>query len=360
MGTKRKVGILFGGRSVEHQVSINSAKNIFQYIDKSLFEVILIGIDKNGNWHLLNDVTKDISSGDELSISMNAEEPFFNSNQTSEKIKIDIMFPVLHGTDGEDGSIQGLLKVFNIPCVGTGVLGSAISMNKLISKKLFEKAGIPNANFVNFNVGEKEQIIFDQVVQKINLPLIAKPVSLGSSVGVSKVNNRQDFERTIDEIFLYDNNILFEEFISGREMECAVLGNYPPEASFPGEIKINTNYDLYSFNAKYVDPNAAELIIPASLENSVEEKIKTLAVQSFIALCCEDYARVDLFLSDQGEVFINEINTIPGFTNISMFPMLWGHSGINYPNLITKLIDLALERFEKQNQITTEFESKLD
>jgi len=181
MGTKRKVGILFGGRSVEHQVSINSAKNIFQYIDKSLFEVILIGIDKNGNWHLLNDVTKDISSGDELSISMNAEQPFFNSNQTTEKIKIDIMFPVLHGTDGEDGSIQGLLKVFNIPCVGTGVLGSAISMNKLISKKLFEKAGIPNANFVNFNVGEKEQIIFDQVVQKINLPLIAKPVSLGST-----------------------------------------------------------------------------------------------------------------------------------------------------------------------------------
>jgi D-alanine-D-alanine ligase len=343
--TKQKIAILYGGRSVEHGVSINSAKNIYEYIDKTLFEPFLIGISPSGVWYLTETVTKEMDKGAELSVRLNPETPYF-IDLLGNTISVDIVFPVLHGTDGEDGSIQGLLKALDLPMVGTGVLGSSMSMSKLITKRLLKESGLPVADF-------------EEIHQKLGLPFMVKSASLGSSVGVSKVKSKEDFAKAVEEGFRYDDCILIEKYIKGREVECAILGNSPAKASLPGEIIISKEYEFYTFDAKYVDGNAVTINVPANLDAASQEKIRSLSLKAYQSLSCEDFARVDLFLTESGEVYVNEINTIPGFTNSSMFPVMWKERGISFSELITQLVQLAMERHQKTKRVERGFQSSL-
>ena len=359
MSKKKKVTILYGGRSVEHGVSVNSARNIFEYINKDRFEPLPIGITKSGQWFLTSGVTRDIGQGKALALILDAQSPGFILVSSGDRIKADIVFPVLHGTDGEDGSIQGLLKAMDMPMVGTGVLGSSISMNKIIAKRLLKDAGLPVTSFVSFHHSEREKIDFKAIKKTLGAPFMVKSASLGSSVGVNKVKTEAEFNKAVEDAFRYDDFILMEAFVKGREIECALMGNLPAEASYPGEIVINTKYDFYTFDAKYVDPEAVQIKVPAELEPKVAEKIRDVCLKAYKALNCEDFSRVDLFLTAEGKVYINEINTIPGFTNSSMFPMMWKERGIGFTELITRLLDLAQERYDRGKRIEREFNSSL-
>jgi D-alanine-D-alanine ligase len=265
--------------------------------------------------------------------------------------KVDVAFPILHGPFGEDGTVQGLLKLADVPFVGAGVLGSAVGMDKDVMKRLLRDAEIPIAKFLAFEHAAQEEIHFANIKRVLGLPVFVKPANLGSSVGISKVTHRNQFTGAIREAFRYDNKILIEESIRGREIECSVLGNEHPIASLPGEII--TRHDFYSYDAKYIDEKGAQLVIPAELPESITKKIQEFAIRSFKVLCCEGMARMDFFLRNQREIFVNEINTIPGFTKISMYPKLWEASGITYADLIDRLIRLALERFRREKNLKT-------
>ena len=354
---KLQVGILYGGRSVEHAVSVNSARNIFEYIDKDRFEPVPFGIDNHGQWFQTMEVHKNIQEGAPVDLYLNPKEP--RVIFAGIHMKLDVVFPLLHGTGGEDGSIQGLLQAMDIPCVGSGVLGSALSMNKIVAKQLLQQAGLPIGKFGWFSKADKGKIKYQNIVDDLGLPFMTKSASLGSSVGISKVKSETDFNQSVEEAFRYDDEILFEEFINGREIECAVLGNSPPMASLPGEISINPKYEFYTFDAKYVDPDAVRIDVPAKLDEAVASEIQSLSVKAFQTLRCLDYARVDLFLSDKNKIYINEINTIPGFTNSSMFPMMWKEQGISFTDLISKLIDTALERHQSSSGVSRNFQSNL-
>lgn len=355
--TRTKVAILYGGRSVEHGVSINSARNIFEFIDKKQFEPIPIGITSSGAWFATPAVDKNIESGSPLSIRLNPGRPAFLYD-SGQQVLIDIAFPVLHGTDGEDGSIQGLLKALDIPMVGTGVLGSSMSMNKLISKRLLKEAALPVARWL-YQGYTDAPLSFEAIESQIGIPFMVKSSSLGSSVGVSKVKSEADFRRAVEDSFRYDDGVLFEEYISGREIECAVLGNDPPQASLPGEIVVSSRYEFYTFEAKYVDRDAVRIDVPAKLDAAIARQIQEISIRAYQTLCCEDFARVDLFLTPDQRVFVNEINTIPGFTNSSMFPMMWKERGVNFTELITRLLTLARARFEKSKRVERSFQSSL-
>ncbi len=359
MESKKIVAILYGGRSVEHGVSINSARNIFEYIDKEKFEPLPIGINTKGKWFLTKAVDKDIDQGQPLGLILDPEKPGFILLSTGDRLKADIVFPVLHGTDGEDGSIQGMIKALSLPMVGTGVLGSAVSMNKIVAKKLLQEAGIPVTKFISFCYDDRKKITFDSVRKKVGLPFMVKSASLGSSVGVTKVSRKSDFKKAIDESFRYDHELLIEQYVEGREIECAILGNSPALASNPGEIIISDKYDFYNFDAKYVDPEAVEIKVPASMDKASVKKIRETSLQAYRALHCEDFSRVDLFLTKRGKIYVNEINTIPGFTNSSMFPMMWKERGISFTGLISKLLDLAVERYTAHKRIEHDFQSSL-
>jgi D-alanine-D-alanine ligase len=359
MSNKIKIALLYGGRSVEHGVSINSARNIFEFIDKNKYEVFPIGISKQGQWFLNTTVDKEIELGKALGLELDPHNPAFLLLATQERIWVDIIFPVLHGTDGEDGSIQGLIKAMDIPMVGTGVLGSSLSMSKIVAKRLLKDAGIPVTPFISYSYIEKDSINFDDVAAKMGIPFMVKAASLGSSVGVSKVNDKNDFDKAVEEAFRYDDNLIIEQFVKGRELECAILGNYPPQASYPGEIVIHAKYDFYTFDAKYVDPEAVRIEVPAKLDADIAERIRAISVKSFIALNCNDFSRVDLFLDEKGNIYVNEINTIPGFTNSSMFPMMWKERGIGFTELITRLLDLAQVRYDRGKRIERDFQSSL-
>lgn len=359
--TKLKVAIIFGGRSAEHEVSIQSAKNVYNSLDKNKYEVILIGIDKQGRW-LLNQSAEFLlsSSNPELAKLNSPEVSLIQKNQTTQLVNVssnqnmggvDVVFPVLHGPYGEDGTIQGMLKLLNIPFVGPSVLGSAVGMDKDVMKRLLKEAGIPVAKFLVFH--KLREISFEKVVKKLGLPFFIKPANLGSSVGISKVKSKQEFEKALKLAFEFDSKILIEEFIKGREIECSVLGNENPIASLPGEI-IPT-HEFYSYEAKYIDENGALLKAPADLPKNIVKKIQDLAIKTFKILCCEGLSRVDFFLTEDEKIYVNEINTIPGFTKISMYPKLWEVSGISYPELVDKLIQLALERFKRENKLKTSF-----
>jgi len=352
-----KVAILYGGRSVEHGVSINSARNIAEYIDKQNFKPVPIGISQSGQWFLTNGVSKEIEQGKRLHLRLDPTRPAFLTDD-GEEAMVDIVFPVLHGTDGEDGSVQGLLKTLELPIIGTGVLGSSMSMSKLVTKQMLQQAGLPVTRFLYRQFADTP-FSFEEVKKQLGLPFMVKSASLGSSVGVSKVKSQHDFAKAVEESFRYDNGVLFEEFIQGREIECAILGNDPPQASLPGEIIISKKYEFYTFDAKYVDSEAVRIQVPAALDPAQAELIRDLSVKAFQTLCCEDFARVDLFLTANNKVYINEINTIPGFTNSSMFPMMWKERGISFTELITRLIGLALERSERSKRIERDFLSSL-
>jgi D-alanine-D-alanine ligase len=359
MPTKKKVAMLYGGRSVEHAVSVNSARNIYEYLDRKSFQPIAIGISKKGQWYITEGVSKDIEKGKPLSLSLDPSRPGFINVKENKRINPDIIFPVLHGTDGEDGSIQGMIKAIDLPLVGTGVLGSAVSMNKIVAKKLLSDAGLPVSEFMTFRFDDKKKISYNAIVKKLGVPFMVKSASLGSSVGVTKVKSRKDFQNAVDEAFRYDDEMLAEKFITGREIECAILGNNPPEASYPGEIVISKNYEFYTFDAKYVDPDAVKIEVPAKLPKSVAEKIRKASILAFQTLHCEDFARIDLFLDKAGNIYINEINSIPGFTNSSMYPMMWKERGITFTELISRLLNLAQERYDRGKRLERDFQSSL-
>lgn len=355
MNTKPRVAILYGGRSVEHEISLRSAENVAAHIDKERFEVLLIGIDKKGSWFLTESVDSNISEGSAIAITLDAGAPAILEADSQKKISIDIVFPVLHGTDGEDGSIQGLFTALDLPVVGSGVLGSAVSMDKLISKKVLNEGGIPVAKYIEFRKSELDGIRFENIVEQLGLPFMIKSANLGSSVGINKVSAEADFESALNESFRYGEKIIVEQFIVGRELECAVIGNEKPRASFPGEIVLIKDYDFYTYTAKYLDEDAIKIELPAKLDEKTTERIRQESVRAYEALRCEDFARVDLFLTEEGEIIINEINTIPGFTNASMFPMMWQHMGMSYTELISELISLCLKRYEAAKSHETDY-----
>ena len=365
MDKKIKVLILFGGKSAEHEVSLQSAKNVVDAIDKKKYEIILVGIDKKGHWYL-NDASNFLlnaenpklvklnKTNDHVAlVQRDRNEQLMNISRNQSLGRVDVAFPVLHGPFGEDGTIQGLLKLADIPFVGVDVLGSAVGMDKDIAKRLFRDAGIPNSKFIVFNKSSLSKIDFEEVKNYLGLPLFVKPANLGSSVGINKVNDERQFVDAIMEAFEYDNKILIEEFIKGREIECAVLGNEEPIASVPGEVIAQK--DFYSYKAKYIDDNEALLKAPADLPKHLILKVQQLAVEVFKTLSCEGMARVDFFLKENEELYVNEINTIPGFTKISMYPKLWELSGIPYSDLIDKLIQFALERYNREMKLKTSF-----
>jgi D-alanine-D-alanine ligase len=361
MKKKLRVAILFGGKSAEHEISLISARNIVDAMDKTKYNVVAIGIDKQGRWHwdegarLLRN--KEISQvqfkGDKHSVAVtpgSAGMPMIRRSGASVGA-IDVVFPILHGPFGEDGTIQGLLKLANVAFVGAGVVGSAVGMDKDVMKRLLRDAKIPIGNFLVFHRGAKTKIPFAAVKKALGLPLFVKPANLGSSVGISKVSNAHQFGRAVEAAFGYDGKILIEANIVGREIECSVLGNDDPIASLPGEII--PSHDFYSYDAKYIDEKGARLVIPAQLPKAIVNRIQAMAVETFKVLCCAGMARVDFFLRQDGKIFVNEINTIPGFTEISMYPKLFAVSGIPPTKLIDRLIQLALERFGKEKNLRT-------
>ncbi len=358
---KLKVGILFGGKSAEHEVSLQSAKNVADAIDRSKYDVALIGIDKSGEWLLPDQSQFLINATDPKLIKLNNENRESvalvpqSGGQLSDlagggtRSSIDVVFPILHGPLGEDGTVQGLLKLAGVPFVGSGVLGSAAGMDKDVMKRLLRDAGVPIARSLTFRHGDV--LDFEAISAEIGLPLFVKPANMGSSVGVHKVSGGDTFDEAVEDAFAYDTKILIEEFVEGRELECAVLGNLRPEASVVGEII--PSHDFYSYEAKYIDEHGAGLEIPADIPDAVSDRIRDLAIRTFQILECEGLGRVDCFLKADGDIVVNEINTIPGFTKISMYPRLWEASGVSYTDLISKLIELGLERFEREQKLKT-------
>ncbi|MDH5610234.1 MAG: D-alanine--D-alanine ligase, partial [Cyclobacteriaceae bacterium] len=346
-------GLLFGGKSVEHEISIRSAKNVFAAMDKDHFEVVPIGISKAGDWYLCTEVSTEIEKGKALSVRLSAASPLFETDGQS--FSLDLIFPVLHGTDGEDGSVQGLFAVLDFPVVGSGVSGSAVSMDKVLSKRILKNAGVPVADYIAFSVHEKAEYTYERLVEKLGSPFMVKAGNLGSSVGISKVKTSDDYEKALADSFTYSQQVLCEAYISGRELECGVIGNEHPQTTLPGEIVLKKHYEFYTYEAKYQDEEAIEIVVPANVSEEESAKIRKSCTDAYQALGCNDYARVDLFLTENGSVIINEINTIPGFTNVSMFPMLWQHMGISYPQLISRLIESCLERTEKEKSLKTHY-----
>ncbi|MCL4123972.1 UNVERIFIED_CONTAM: hypothetical protein GTU68_043445 [Idotea baltica] len=333
---------MFGGRSAEHEISILSAKSVLNSIDKDKFDVVLIAIDKLGNW-------QEVSESFLLEVSEGGSFGGQGFLGLKDNKKIDVAFPILHGPYGEDGSIQGLLKVANIAFVGADVLGSAVGMDKDIMKKILIQDGFNIGKYKSYFKNEIPNISFDEVEKDLGLPIYIKPANLGSSVGINRVNNKEDFLNAIEEAFTFDNKIIIETNIVGRELECAVLGNQDPKASFVGEVI--TNGKFYSYQNKYFDKQASETIIPAELDAKILKEIQSVAVGVFKSLNTEGYARVDVFLNEDSQVIVNEINTIPGFTDVSMYPKLWESSGISYPKLIEELITLAMRRYQINSEL---------
>lgn len=359
MTKKINIAILCGGQSAEHEVSLESSKNVLQALDPAQYQVHLIFIDKNGNWFLLDDAQAllknpymqplaDTSSLLPMAVRPGHDLPFLVIAFPIKYLNIDIVFPVLHGTHGEDGTLQGLLELLNLPYVGADVLGSAVAMDKEYTKKLLKVADIPIADWVIVHKEETAKLDFNHLSQQLGLPFFVKPACTGSSVGVSKVKNLNEFEPALALAQKYDHKIIIERYIPGREIECAVLGNEHPEASLPGEII--PHHEFYSYEAKYLDPEGASLKFPAELDEDTVARVQEMAKKTFVALGCEGMARVDFFLTPEGELILNEANTLPGFTQISMYPKLWSISGLAYPHLIDRLIALAFERF-KRNKV---------
>lgn len=360
---KVRVGIIFGGKSAEHEVSLQSAKNIYDALDKAKFEPVLVGISKNGEWRVADGANFLLNASDPKLIALNqsgaavAPVPQHGGELISVGSPvaagtIDVAFPILHGPFGEDGTVQGLLKLANVPFVGAGVLGSAVGMDKDVMKRLLRDADIPIAKFTVLHRGESVPP-YEVLSKELSTTMFVKPANLGSSVGVSKVTSADQLQPAIDQALMFDTKALIEEGIDGRELECAVLGNENPKASVVGEI--TPTHDLYSYEAKYIDPDGAGLNIPAKVDAAVSERVRALAIKTFQVLGCEGLARVDCFLKKDGTVLVNEINTMPGFTKISMYPKLWEASGISYTDLITQLIELAIARFERDAKLKTSY-----
>jgi D-alanine-D-alanine ligase len=360
MKKKIRVGILFGGKSAEHEVSLQSARYVYDAMDRNRYEPVLIGIDKKGRW-LLNDESRFLldmedpkkirlnPSSDPVALIPESRGALSIFSPDRQERFVDLIFPILHGPFGEDGTVQGLLKLADIPFVGAGVLASAAGMDKDVMKRLLRDAGLPIGKFRALRSHEAVPAFDDAAA--LGCPLFIKPANMGSSVGVSKVHNEKEYLSAVHEAFRFDTKIILEEYIPGRELECSVLGGEEPEASVPGEVR--STHEFYSYDAKYIDEKGAILEIPAKINAETARKVQELAIAVFKTLECEGPGRVDFFLRENGVLVVNEINTMPGFTRISMYPKLWEASGLSYGALIDKLIELAIHRHEKEKNLRT-------
>jgi D-alanine-D-alanine ligase len=361
---KTRVIILFGGRSAEHEISILSARNVLAALDRERFAPVLVGIDRAGRWHLESERTLADATGDPRALALDPAAPTVSIEQglvAGARHQSDlgddvVVFPVLHGTFGEDGTVQGLLELGDVAYVGAGVLGSAIGMDKEVAKRLLRDAGIPVVDFtvVTAAAFARDPAAALSGTASLGWPLFVKPVNAGSSVGVSRVNGPEGLAPAVRAALAFDRKVLIERAVDAREIECAVLGNDDPVASIPGEILVHHKDGFYSYDAKYVDPSGASWKIPADLPAATAARVQTLAVETFRTLELAGLARVDFFLSRQdGALYVNEVNTLPGFTAISMYPKMWEASGLSQKALLTRLIELARERWEARRTIHT-------
>lgn len=364
MSKKLRVAVIFGGRSGEHEVSLISAASIIKALDPQKYHVIPVAITKEGRWVTAKNAARlspqQIIQQADQTIALLADPTHRALMQLDDKLrvigrqKVDVVFPVLHGTYGEDGTIQGLLEMADIPYVGCGVLASAVGMDKDAMKRLFRDAGLPIVRYLMFTRTAWEQAqtkLCRQVFKHLGLPVFVKPANLGSSVGVTKVKTRSELAQAVNRAAQYDRKILIEEAVEAREIEVSVLGNEHPIASLPGEIIPGAEF--YDYDDKY-NSDAAQLIIPAKLSRSQTKALQQYAIRAFQAIDGSGMARVDFFIEKRtGRILVNEINTIPGFTNISMYPKLWAASGISYPELVDRLIQLALEHHREKARSRT-------
>lgn len=351
---KTKLGLVYGGKSAEHQVSLRTALAVIGALDHEKFDIYPIYITEKGEWIKGVQLQGTVEKVDELIIekSPNPSVPELSSTlfQTDDGEQLDVIFPLLHGPNGEDGTVQGFLELLNIPYVGNGVLSSSAGMDKVIMKNIFSQAGLAQVNYVSFIKSEwisAEDTAYDKVEKELSYPCFVKPANLGSSVGISKCTNRSELKTAFEEAFQFDRKVIIEEGVVAREVEMGVLGNDNPKCSVAGEIVPKTVF--YDYNAKYEDAST-DLIIPAELTADEYKQLNEMAIKAFKALDCTGLVRADFFITKEGEALINEVNTMPGFTPVSMFPLLWKHTGIQYPQLIETLVQLAIERHtEKQN-----------
>lgn len=345
---KINVCIIFGGQSAEHEISIKSAKNIFYYINKKIFNVYLIWISKKGFWYFIENKTflskKFNDFKNNISLVINNKYPIVIT-KTNLPIKIDVIFPIIHGKFGEDGKLQGLLNFINIPFVGSDVLSSSVSMDKDFTKRILCADNIPIIPFFTLNKKNYNNINYKNIVDKLNLPFFVKPSNQGSSIGVNEINNQKEFNKFIELAFDFDNKIILEKKIIGKEIECGVLGNDTLKSSICGEILLSNKF--YDYKSKYF--HDTKIIIPAKISTEISKKIRSLSLKIFKKLECKGMARVDFFLTKNNNIIFNEINTLPGFTKNSMYPKLWLAMKISYSSLITKLINLAIDFHKKKN-----------
>ena len=367
---KIKVGVIFGGRSGEHEVSLNSAQSVMAALDQNKYEVVPIGITKNGRW-LTGDVMAALTEGKTASYAALLPDPKASSLMQLDEsetvggltavVQLDVLIPVLHGTYGEDGTVQGLLELAGLPYVGAGVVGSAVGMDKAIFKHVMVANGLPILPWqlvLKCDWLDGETAVLDQIEAALTYPVFTKPANLGSSVGISKCRNRAELKAGLDEATRFDRRVVVEQGINVRELEVAVMGNEKPIASIVGEIR--PRRDFYDYTAKYLaEPNSdedSELIIPAEIDDAMSNTVRQMALNAYKAIDCAGLGRVDLLLdTDSGDLYLNEINTIPGFTRISMYPKLWEATGIPYSELLDRLIDLALDRYEEKSSLKTDF-----
>jgi D-alanine-D-alanine ligase len=358
-----RVGVIFGGRSGEHPISIRSSRYVVDSLDRDRFDLLLVGIDRSGGWHLCSEahyrtIDQEVRGADTtpvVPVPRQGRCGLLDPRDPACALpEIDVVFPVLHGPYGEDGTIQGLLEMLGVPYVGVGVLGAAVCMDKDVCKRLLRDAGVPVVPFAVVTAARwaREPAAVHAAAERLGTPLFVKPANLGSSLGVGRVATQVELDGAVDRALALDTKILIERAIAGREIECAVLGNDKPLASLPGEIVPGEAF--YSFDDKYAADSRAHLLIPAPLAAGLRETVRELAVRAFLVLECAGMARVDFFL-EQGtdRLYVNELNTIPGFTSISMYPKLWEASGMSARALVTRLIELALERHASRQRLDT-------
>ena len=362
MKRKKRVAIVFGGQSTEHEVSLKSATTIISNINKERYDLVLVGITKKGQWLLYEGSVDNIASGEWENIAINnykrmkvlnkhinsVREIFYKIGAETDDNPIDVAILAVHGNNCEDGTLQGVLELSGIPYVGPGVLASSVCMDKVFAKIMFEKEGLPVCKYLYFMrdyIKNNESEVISKVKDYLGYPCFVKPANAGSSVGVSKAYNDDELKKAFIEAALYDKKILVEEFVDAREIECAVLGNDDPKVAVVGEAI--SGGDFYDYDSKYKSQES-RTEIPANIDKDKSDLIREYAKRAFLALNCEGLSRVDFFVKKKtGDIFINEINTLPGFTNISMYPMMWEKTGLSLENLIDKLIELSVERFEK-------------
>ncbi|KMY46005.1 D-alanine--D-alanine ligase [Bacillus sp. FJAT-27916] len=352
---KIRLGLLYGGKSAEHKVSMQTALAVIKALDASKFDIHPIYINEEGQWIKGPQLEGPVESVKQLEFGTNEgaiEATGFNSIVPQESGEgFDVVFPLLHGPNGEDGTVQGLLELLNIPYVGNGVLASSAGMDKVVMKNIFAQAGLTQVGYSSYLRSEytgNEETVCDEVEKEIGYPCFVKPANLGSSVGISKADNREELLAAFAEAFQFDRKVIIEEGVKAREVELGVIGNDYPEVSVAGEII--PKKDFYDYKAKYEDGDTA-LVIPAEITEEEYANLKEMAIKAYKALDCSGLVRADFFLTAEGKAYINEVNTMPGFTPFSMFPLLWKHTGVEYPQLIEKLIQLALDRHAEKQKI---------